>query len=450
MADNELTLYRVPDETDNQSAPVTSNDVSSAIDEQLRNVDVPVVLKSNDIRSTNFVTGSTGWQVTAAGNAEFNAGTFRGALVANSIDIPDTTTANSFHTDNQGNSWWGATTFGAAIASISKAGAAVFTSLTIAGYALISKGTFGGNGSDADPAITSGTTTVSLGSASTFFKNYTTLSITGTGALAFSSPHANGTTIILKSQGAVTLTSSATRLIDTRAMGAAAPPADTNGAEPNFLVLATNSPKGLTAAGGVGGAAGKQYDMPNFYTTSAGILARRYVALICGASGAGGSSNSTQGGTGGAGGGALLIECAGALNFTGTIDVSGSAGGNGPDAIGTNQSGGGGGGGSAATCVILYNALTANSGTITDGGGNGGASGAGLGTAGALAAGGGGAGSIFAAGGAGGNDSAVGNGASVGAGGGGGGSRNGVGAGIAGGSGGSTSGGLVAFNTFFA
>ena len=84
-------------------------------------------------QSDNFVIGSAGWQFTAEGNLEGNSGTFRGALIANSIDIPDTTTANSFHTDNLGNSWWGATTFATAVASISKAGAIVATSITITG-----------------------------------------------------------------------------------------------------------------------------------------------------------------------------------------------------------------------------------------------------------------------------------------------------------------------------
>lgn len=52
-----------------------------------------------------------------------------GALTASSIDIPDTVTASSFHVDASGNTWWGATTFAAAVASISAAGAARVKSL---------------------------------------------------------------------------------------------------------------------------------------------------------------------------------------------------------------------------------------------------------------------------------------------------------------------------------
>jgi len=60
------------------------------------------------LQSYNFVTGSAGWQINYDGDVEFNSGVFRGSLVAGSIHIPDqNTTANSFHTDSDGNSWWG-------------------------------------------------------------------------------------------------------------------------------------------------------------------------------------------------------------------------------------------------------------------------------------------------------------------------------------------------------
>lgn len=54
-----------------------------------------------------------------------------GALTVDSIDIPDTITANSFHTDTSGNSWWGATTLGASTASILNTGEATFSNITI-------------------------------------------------------------------------------------------------------------------------------------------------------------------------------------------------------------------------------------------------------------------------------------------------------------------------------
>lgn len=56
-----------------------------------------------------------------------------GSISASSIDIPDTTTANSFHVDSSGNAWWGATTLGSSVASILSTGVATFTKITING-----------------------------------------------------------------------------------------------------------------------------------------------------------------------------------------------------------------------------------------------------------------------------------------------------------------------------
>jgi hypothetical protein len=61
----------------------------------------------------------------------------------------------------------------------------------------------------------------------------------------------------------------------------------------------------------------------------------------------------------------MLIECGGAYNFTtGTINASGVAGSAGSGSFGVGGSGGGGG-----TIGVLYNTLTANSGTYTVAGG---------------------------------------------------------------------------------
>jgi hypothetical protein len=88
---------------------------------------------NQNMKSSNFVTGSAGWQILGSGDVEFNSGTFRGSLIAGSIDIPDTTTANSFHVDTSGNAWWGATAIGSATAKVLNTGAATFTSITITG-----------------------------------------------------------------------------------------------------------------------------------------------------------------------------------------------------------------------------------------------------------------------------------------------------------------------------
>lgn len=87
------------------------------------------------IQSANYVSGSTGWRLSADGIIRATGAIISGTINASTINIPDTTTANSFHVDVDGNTWWGATIFGAAIASVSKAGAAIFTSIKITGVA---------------------------------------------------------------------------------------------------------------------------------------------------------------------------------------------------------------------------------------------------------------------------------------------------------------------------
>jgi len=58
-------------------------------------------IKDGYFQSSNFVSGSAGWQLSPTG-AEINVST---AIL--SLDIPDATTASSFHTDSDGNSYWG-------------------------------------------------------------------------------------------------------------------------------------------------------------------------------------------------------------------------------------------------------------------------------------------------------------------------------------------------------
>lgn len=212
---------------------------------------------------------------------------------------------------------------------------------------------FGGTGSDGALAITSGTTTIDLGGAMFFKKNYTSISITGTGVLAFSNPHANGTIIVLKSQGAVVLTSSATPMLDGRLLG--------SGAETDGIGILNSSKAGVRGSnGGAGGgsivnsganATGSSLGGVAIMTVTPTSIYRNLPVAV----GAGGARNSGGGGAPGVGGGAIIIECAGALNFTTTsgISVAGGAG-------ASNASGGGGGG----TFICLYNTLTANTGTV--------------------------------------------------------------------------------------
>lgn len=261
---------------------------------------------------------------------------------------------------------------------------------------------FGGTGSDGALSISSGTTTVSLASAQFVELNYTSISITGTASLAFSNPHANGSIVIIKCQGACTITSSNPG-IDLSGMGAAGGAGvGTQNTAGNAGTLPTTSFRVTqTGAAGLGGATGGGSGKNGVAypsggsctTTTAQVSFHQPFNVVAGAGGGSGSvanGGSGSSGAGGRGGGGLYLEVGGAINFTGTIKTSGANG-----ADGTGNSGSGGGGGSAGTVLVLYNTLTSVSGTITATGGNGGTSvnnGYGNG-------GGGGAGSALAAGG---------------------------------------------------
>lgn len=263
--------------------------------------------------------------------------------------------------------------------------------------ALVAATKFGGTGADGALSISSGTTTIDLGGASYFEKNYSSISITGTGALAFSNPSTNGCVVVLKCSGNCTITSTAAPAIDLRSIGAAA------GNYGVGLIKGPDAPfnpsgsyysggNNLWASGSNGG--GGVHIATSSPASGLNVFAGAGAA-------AGNSFGGNTSGAGGAGGGGLYIQCAGYLDFTADIKCdggggtngSGSAtigayiipgGGGGGNADGTSgsmgyatssgASGGAGGGGGGGSCVILYNFLTANTGTITVTGGSGGTS----------------------------------------------------------------------------
>jgi hypothetical protein len=242
------------------------------------------------------------------------------------------------------------------------------------------------------PFYVYGAVAIDLAGAQYVIKNYTSISITGTGKVIFQNPHANGSHVTLKSQGNITLTSSLTPMIDMSGMGAAA---DTNGYSYSiWKTFRGNSTAGAGVAG-TGGAIGSINSTANIVRT---FLANNYQFICPGAGGAGGGTNtggnggggslinagsdansgantgSSGQGSGSAGGGVLIMECGGAWKFTTTsgISVAGLAGGNGTG--GGNAGGGGGGGGGIFIALYntLNNPLTDNTGTITISGGVGG------------------------------------------------------------------------------
>lgn len=134
--DNPDTTVEIPLSQTNQEIPDSSIDMT----------------KLNPLSSgqTTYNSGIGFWLGVDDGTPKFSIGdstgdgmtwdgvtfTITGGVSVSSLDIPDTTTANSFHTDTDGNSWWGtnvATGYATAPAKILKDGTATFSSITATG-----------------------------------------------------------------------------------------------------------------------------------------------------------------------------------------------------------------------------------------------------------------------------------------------------------------------------
>ena len=272
---------------------------------------------------------------------------------------------------------------------------------------------FGGDGADGALDTSGGTVDIDLLNSAYVVKNYTSINV-ATNNLTFSNPASGGSIVVLRSQGNVTVTAT----IDASGLGAGGGAGGTeinNGAAGTTATHIYDDTNHSGGGGGgttvstSGGTAGAIVDNTQLYSNSAQkIEAMRHYKLAVGSGGGGGgggqaSGNNPSGGVGGRGGGALLIECKGDLNFTGTITVAGDAGNAGDAASGTGVGGGGGGGGAGGSAIVIYNTATATSGTLTSSGGSGGAGGAAAGTPGTSSGAGGGGGGLLTAGTAGGN-----------------------------------------------
>uniref|UniRef100_A0A6M3J0A5 Uncharacterized protein n=1 Tax=viral metagenome TaxID=1070528 RepID=A0A6M3J0A5_9ZZZZ len=89
--------------------------------------------------------------------------TVTGGVAVGNIDIPDTSTADSFHVDNAGNAWWGtnvATGYATAPAYVLKDGSAKFSTLAVSGTGMSFEDIYG-DGSDGNVTISAPTTLTS-------------------------------------------------------------------------------------------------------------------------------------------------------------------------------------------------------------------------------------------------------------------------------------------------
>lgn len=337
-------------------------------------------------KNATFDTGSIGGFTMAATTlTATNLTLTSGAANTANINVGTGSNLAGMNSGNAGSdiAFWSGSTFAnraTAPFRVDLAGNLTATSATISGYLVTTKGNFGGDGSDGALSITSGTTTVSIASAAFLIKNYSSISITSTGTLAFSNPGTGGSVVVLKSSGAVTLTSSSAPMIDCSNTGAAGGAGRTgaagngNNGTPSTAFLFVSCAYG--ALGTDGGGGGNEVDPAFTYprnTTSYNSIFARYPLITAGGGGGGAAIDVGSGtaGAGGRGGGGLILECAGAFNFTTAngISIGGTVGA--ASSGNTNAGGGGGGGGGFAS--ILYNTLTAASGTVTVTGGAGGA-----------------------------------------------------------------------------
>ncbi len=244
---------------------------------------------------------------------------------------------------------------------------------------------FGGTGSDGALIATSSTITIDLGSSTVVTKNYTSVSITGTGAIAFTNAAASGTLVNFLVQGDFTATSSTSTAIDLRNLGA---PGGIGGTHNTTSTATAGGEWQLTnvlLSGTAGGGA---------ITTTPGTLAATsspfYNAYSLfravpgngggggGGSGDGGAVSGGNGGAGGRGAGALYIQVGGNFNASANINMSGTNGTVGGDSgswggcsQGPNPGAGGGGGAGGSFVADVAGTIT-NTMVFTLSGGTGG------------------------------------------------------------------------------
>lgn len=380
-SDDVLNMLSAPGSTNAANVQTSASDVGSGVS----SATTTVATGSDQQGKSTFDNTATGYILGVDpkdGLAKFYIGnnssyinwdgstlTISGGLSVSHLDIPDTTTANSFHVDTSGNAWWGATSLGAATASITAAGVATFTNATITGAnvngsALDFQDEFG-DGSDGSNATLSGTLSRDM--------FYTSVTVTGTlntaGFRIFASVSctvANGGTLQNNGGNASTFTGG------TGAAGGSLP-AGINGVSGPNGGTGTNNPTGNPGN-----------------TGTTGTSVTHAVGVAGTSNGGNGGNNGFGGSTAGAGGtvtapsNSLHASVTGYLFYDGAtqMSISASSGSGGSGASGFGRSGtdsggvggkGGGAGGQGGVVWISAKAITINSGGVVQAlGGNGG------------------------------------------------------------------------------
>lgn len=355
------------------------------------------------LKSQNYVAGVSGWYLDAL------TGEFNFAVSVDSLDIPDTTTASSFHVDINGNTWWGANVasgYANAPARVLASGDAVFKSIQIGGttrqFQASDSGVFNfGDGSDGSATCDGSTAVAGMtlgGSTYTMTRDVYFVDLT------------INTSIILEPSGyrifvLGTLTMNGTIQRNGNAGGVGG-----NG----DTIISTGGTAGAALAdgylkGSLAGQAGANGPTANQNNGNNGVATTNSIGSSGVAGGTGGTNEvGVGGGTGGTGGTAtpsnvrlianwhlatlLDVSSSGA---TVKFDNSASSGSGGSGRADSSRSGGAGGGsGSAGGIVAIYARaiVIGAAGIIQALGGAGGAGGIGWPVAGDTTGGGGGGG----------------------------------------------------------
>lgn len=249
-------------------------------------------------------------------------------------------------------------------------------------------GVFGGDGSDGVLNVTSGTTTINLGTKSLW--QYSSISVSLGATLTFSGGTAGDKVPVLKCQGNFSNAGTITTVGLGVAGGAGGTTATggSNGTQTVFTFVDGTRPNagllGAGATGGAGGAGGAIATKNAGYFTPYALNGSGGGGGGGGTTASGGSGGFPAGGAGGAGGAGslgIVLEVLGNFSNTGTMTVAGAAGvaggtagGNGINNWGSGGGGGGGGGG-AGSILVTYKGTYTNSGTVTVTGGAAGAGG---------------------------------------------------------------------------